>query len=280
MTSAHLRRRSPGRRGSRPGRTPAGRARSPATVVTVPATPTSVPAVRDRDAVGDQVERGRRCRPRRRRPAPAVGGSSCRCRSVIRTQPMSTDRDALDRVGAEHDLGRAAADVDDEVRRLGAGAAQLAGRAEEGQLGLARRRRRPPARRRGSRSTPVDELGPVRGVPGGRGGDHPDPLGAELVDRRRVRRERRERALERLRARAGRSGRRPGRAGRSPSGARRRRPCRSPASRSATSSRIEFVPQSIAATRVIRVGSSSTRDARTGRATSRAASPAPRRRAG
>ena len=37
---------------------------------------------------------------------------------------------------AEHELGRAAADVDDEERRLRRRAAQLAGRAGEGQLGL------------------------------------------------------------------------------------------------------------------------------------------------
>ena len=71
-----------------------------------------------------------------------------------------------DRVGAEHDLGRAAADVDDEVRRLSIRTMQLAGRAEERQFCLDRPRHH-------LRLDPQDPFDPahevraIRGVSGG-----------------------------------------------------------------------------------------------------------------
>ena len=86
------------------------------------------------------VARPRRARRRRRRVAAAtsaaVGGSLRRCRSVIRTQPMSTDRAASTSIGAADELGRPAAEVDDEVGAVDAVRLQAAGRAAEGQRGL------------------------------------------------------------------------------------------------------------------------------------------------
>ena len=146
VTSAHVGRPGRGRGGCGPGRTPAGPSAIAATVVTEPASPTRVrasasgtvsPASRDRRL---DVGAGRR------RPAPAVGGSSCRCRSVIRTQPTSTDRAAAaPRRVAEHELGRAAADVDDEERR-GPGSLPASSRVA-------------PAKDSAASSSPGDDLG-------------------------------------------------------------------------------------------------------------------------
>ena len=106
--------------------------------------------------LGDRhgVERLARARPRRT-SAPArspsgVGGSPGRHRSVIRTQPMSTDSAPIDVgalavPGADDQLGRAAADVGDDERpvlRL-----EVADRAGEGQPRPPRRRRSPRPRR-------------------------------------------------------------------------------------------------------------------------------------
>ena len=113
----------------------------------------------------------------------SAGGSACRCRSVIRTQPMSTETPraaapASAVAAAEHELGRPAADVDDQVRRRAAAgrpapARQLGGGAGEGQAGLlvAAEDLRRDAEDRGDAA---DELGRVRGVAGGAGRDHPD----------------------------------------------------------------------------------------------------------
>ena len=53
----------------------------------------------------------------------------------MRTHPTSTDIEPSGAVGADDELGRAAADVDDEVRRV-AGTVELGGRAEERERGL------------------------------------------------------------------------------------------------------------------------------------------------
>ena len=65
------------------------------------------------------VEVPRRCRATRPRPPSAVGGSACRCRSCSRTEPMSRECAAATAPArvAEDQLGRAAADVDDQHRR-------------------------------------------------------------------------------------------------------------------------------------------------------------------
>ena len=66
------------------------------------------------------------------------GGSWCSSFSVSRTQPMSTEMHALGVVGADDELGRAAADVDDEERPVRL--VDVGGRAEERQLTLLRAR--------------------------------------------------------------------------------------------------------------------------------------------
>ena len=100
-------------------------------------------------------------------------------------QPDAAD---VDRAGrphaggvAEHELGRAAADVDDQERRPRRRAAVRRGRgvergggAEEGQLRLLAAGDRRPAAGRGWPRTIVLEVGAVGGVAGGAGGDHPD----------------------------------------------------------------------------------------------------------
>ena len=146
----------------------------------------------------------------------AVGGSSCRCRSVRRTQPTSIDTAATGDVRAEHELGRPAAEVDDEERP-----------------GVPRRRARPsrrgttaappPRRRSTSGSTPerrahaVDEVVPVLARPATRTsrrtGSARRPGSLHIAAYRRPRR-----ACARAPpGRSGPSGRRPGRAGRPPS---------------------------------------------------------------
>ena len=62
-----------------------------------------------------------------------AGGSDSRYCSVTRTQPMSSDTRPVGASVPSDELGRAAADVDDEVRR---GRVEIRGRAEEGQLRL------------------------------------------------------------------------------------------------------------------------------------------------
>ena len=94
------------------------------------------------------------------------------------------------------------------------------------------------------------ELVGVLGVPGRRGGAHPDPVRAQCSIWRRSR-PAPPGSVRSPPEPADRCGRRPGRAARSPSVGPRRpaRPPDRPIGRSATSRRIEFVPQSIAATR-------------------------------
>ena len=75
-----------------------------------------------------------------------------RCRSVIRTLPTSTERAASTSVVPRHELGGAAAEVDDEVGRGHADRLQVAGRAARTEARPRRRRRRPRARRRGRRT--------------------------------------------------------------------------------------------------------------------------------
>ena len=98
---------------------------------------------------------GRRRRGGRARPTPPGSAPrrsadrQCRNCSVSRTQPMSIEHSAVGLVGADDELGRAAADVDDEVRaRLG----EAGGRARGTRAAPPRRRtaaraaRRAPAR--------------------------------------------------------------------------------------------------------------------------------------
>ena len=163
----------------------------------------------------------------RRRPAisSAVGGSLRRCRSVIRTQPMSTDRAASTVVGAADELGGAAAEVDDEVRTGGCRAPRSSPVA--------------PRKESAASSSPGDDLGldaevreglrdpatnsaGVLGVTGGRGGHEADPLDARAPRTARRTRRHRERCAPSPRGRSARCGRRPGRAARSPSAAARR----------------------------------------------------------
>ena len=104
-----------------------------ATVVTVPARPTSVVA-----SGAPGITRGTSAtRSRTTETAfdssSGAGGSECRNCSVMRTHPMSSEISTDRRVGAEHELGGAAADVDDEVRR---GRVEVGGGAEERQRRL------------------------------------------------------------------------------------------------------------------------------------------------
>ena len=244
--------REPG--GWRPGRRRQPQRDAPRPWSPMPARPTRVRACR---------ARRRPPRPRRARrsmsavPRPtssAVGGSPCRCRSVSRTQPMSTER---------------AASTPRRCRR----ARTRSSRRRCRRRGTAAGRRRPPrrspvapAKDSSASSSPVTTSGSTPSASrtpatnssrlarvAGRGGrDDPHPLGAER--RGTARRTRRARRSVRSSASGG-----------EPAGAvdalpephdlhpasdvgepRRRRPT------SATSSRIELVPQSIAATRVTR----------------------------
>jgi hypothetical protein len=108
--------------------------------------------------------------------------STTRCRSVIRTQPTSTERAARTLVVADDELGRAAADVHDQEGAVEVGAAgQFPGGAGEGERGLLVA---------GDHlgfdaedvEDPAHEVGAVLGVPGGGGRDEPDPFGAVPLD--------------------------------------------------------------------------------------------------
>ena len=120
----------------------------------------------------------------------AVGGSSWRWRSCSRTEPMSIERDAVGRVGAEHQLGGAAADVDHQHRVVGRDR-EVAHRPVERQ-----RRLLVAAQHLGPHPQPrvhaVGEHLGVGGVAGRRGRAEADPLHAVLArSARRTRRWRR-----------------------------------------------------------------------------------------
>ena len=134
----------------------------------------------------------------------AVGGSECRCRSCRRTEPMSSDTAACgpSAVGAQDQLGRPAADVDDEDR-LGGRRPEVAHRAVEGQGRLLVTRHDLGLDAEPRADTGDEDVG-VLGVPAGRGRAEPDPA------RRRARRSaRRTRRARRTSAPAPRRARRP-----------------------------------------------------------------------
>ena len=141
----------------------------PATVVTEPARPTSVRASLHRHRLGAPGRARPRCRPPSP-PAPAPRRSSGRRRSAdaVRSAVRSRCRPTARRstcVGADHELGRAAADVDDQVggRPRNPGLARrrpAAGRADERQLA-------PPRRRSPPRAPPRRSRAPRRRTPAG-----------------------------------------------------------------------------------------------------------------
>ena len=153
----------------------------------------------------------------------AVGGSECRWRSVSRTQPMSTERAASTVRVAEHELGRAAADVDDEVaapatlrrQRVAASRRGTTARLLVAGDDLGRRRRA----RRAPPSTKSSRLAASRAR---RGARRTGPCAAPSTRMRcRHSRARPSGCARAPRRRAGRCGRRPRRAARSPSRASR-----------------------------------------------------------
>ena len=231
-----------------PGRRPASPSATAATVVTDPASPTSVRASPSgtTSATGRARRRRRRTRPR---PGRRVGGSSRRWRSVSRTQPTSTDA-RVGPVAAERRTrwtrrrcprrGTAS-----PCRRRAARASRRRTTAPP-----PRRRSPPRARRRARAPHPVDEHVAVARRRASRGRDEADALDAE-VRRPPPRSARTRRRCARARRRTA------GRCASTPSPSRTISIRRSTstqraaaASTSATSSRIELVPQSIAATRV------------------------------
>ena len=214
------RRRPPSRTGRSTLLSYDGRSSTPAAIdSTVPATPTTVAAVATGTGHASSwasisATQAATCSARGR-----VGGQ---VRSCIRTEPMSIDcaGDGPGRV-TEDQLGRAAADVDDQHRE-GRRRAQVADRAVVGQA--------PPPRPRqhlGPDAEPARALpGELRGVgrvAGGRRRAEPDP-GHRVLRRpsRRTRRWRRRRGPAPRRP-AARWRRRPGRAARSGSRGRPRR---------------------------------------------------------
>ena len=188
VTDAHGADRDPASRGWRPGRRPAAPSASAATVVTDPARPDQAwPPRRPAPRRGPRPAR-RGCRPRRGRSPRRVGGSPCRCRSVSRTQPMSTDRAARTPpaspstnsvepppMSTTRNGGRGGGAA---VRRRGG--VERGGGAEEGQLGLLAARddvRRLPERGQHH----LLEVRAVGGVAGGAGGDHAHRRRPELA---------------------------------------------------------------------------------------------------
>ena len=184
----------------------------------------------------------------------AVGGSSCRCRSVIRTQPMSTEQAGAPRRArvAEHELGGPAADVHDQV---GAARPAASGRSSAVAPTKDSAASSSPVITSGSTPrisrTPRDELAAVGGVPGRAGGATiADPLDAELAHQSGV--------LGAARRRCARSASGANRPVGPPPGPSRTTSIRRSTSgswgvavgvrTSATSSRRELVPQSMAAT--------------------------------
>ena len=159
-----------------------------------------------------------RCRPRAAAISAGVGGSPCRCRSVIRTQPMSTEIAALD-------PGRPVADRRTRSSRR---RCRRPGTARSASAGSPRTA---PVKESRASSSPVTTSGStprvaqtiagksarVRGVPGRRGGAHPHPLARPAPRSRRRSRPARPGSARSPPARAGRCGRRPRPAGRSPS---------------------------------------------------------------
>ena len=185
----------------------------------------------------------------------AHAGVPSRCPS--RPPPYTVGR-------AQHQLGRPAADVDDEDRVAGCGP-KVADGAVEGE-----RRLLVTGDDLGLDAQPGADAGDedvgVLGVPGGRGGAEPDPGHAVRGDQRGVLVDRGEGPLQRLVREPPGARRRPGPVGPSAS---RARPRRGPESGTVPiRSLIVLVPQSIAATRTARTP------------TTHRAGPAPRRRAG
>ena len=186
---------------------------------------------------------------RRAGAARSAGRSRCRPSAPPRTPSASPRTNSVE----------PAADVDDQERRLGGGPT-VRPRARRGRRWRRGTTARPP-RRRSPRRAPAEggrhhvlEVGAVGGVAGGAGGHHPHRGRPEVAGLARRTRRGRAGCARWPRGPAGRWRRRPGRAGRPPSAAPGRCARRRPAT-SATSRRIELVPQSIAATRVTRSSS-------------------------
>ena len=248
------------RRAGGPRRRAASAPRSmPADWVAVPATATAaVDAARARARAPPRRARGRPRRPSASQLRRASGGSECRWRSEWRTTPtwVETWKATSPRL-ADHELGRAAADVDHE-QPLAGGRVARGGRAEEGQprllvaaqragvepVALAHRASRTSAPLAASRTAEV-----ITAVVA---------LGAVLRDRRR-----RTPRARRTRARCGASPSAPVASTPSPSRVTIERRSTSVHGRrrstSAISSRVEFVPMSTTATRVSWPGAASAR---------------------
>ena len=187
----------------------------------------------------------------------AVGGSPCRCRSVSRTQPMSTER-AARTPSPSPSTNSVEPPPMSTTRNGGRAAARRAPRGASSEAVA-------PRKDSSASSRPVTTSGACPRVPRTMSSKSPRlaasrvALVADHAHRRRAELARRRRRTRRARAGcarsppgpAGRWRRRPGRAGRPPSAAAGRCARRRPAT-SATSSRMELVPQSMAATRVTR----------------------------
>ena len=173
--------------------------------------------------------------------SPAVGGSWPRWRSVKRTQPMSSETASAPAVAADHQLGRAAPDVDHHVVAADAG-----GRSAVAPAKASRPSSSPERSSAGTPRTPgrrLEELGPVDGVAHRRGGGHPGRADAEAVHHRAVLGQDGERPGHRLGVELAGGVHPLAQPGDAHAGGSRVRP-----SAPATSSRVELVPQSTAAT--------------------------------
>ena len=159
----------------RRGRTPGGRARSPRSWSPCrrrrQGRPAS-PAV-DAAAVEGRVDVARPPRPPRR-----SAGRRRRWRSVIRTEPMSSDSRRRSAVAvAEDELGGAAADVDRRGTAPGSAGGQRAGRAGEGQRGLLVAADAPPGATPSRPATPAANSSALAASRVGRGGAEADRSG-------------------------------------------------------------------------------------------------------
>ena len=238
-------------RGSRPGRSSASPSAIAAIVVTVPATPTSWSMSSERHlrcgaSRARPARRQRPPRPARRSAGRRAGAARSSARSRRPCCARATRRRRRRRAPARSSRRR--------CRRPAAAAAHDAGsprdRAGERQRRLLAAGDHLGIDARARRRTIATNSPRFVGVAGGAGRHHPHPLGAAVGGSPRRTRRARPGCARAPRGRAARCGRRPGRAGRCASArststqARHRRRRRA----SATSSRIELVPQSIAAT--------------------------------
>ena len=221
-TTAGRRSRAPARSGAPPGRRPRGRTPAGRAPPRPPGSRCRRPRRRSRPCVGRPAQASRCASMSARQAAtcPAVGGSACRCRSCSRTEPMSIEPAAS---GADRPRISSVDPPPTSTTSTGWSRAvpQVADRPVEGErrlllTGHDLRLDAEPLAHAG------DEHVGVRGVPAGRGGHEPHPLGRYVVrpDQLGVLVDRGERPLQRLVGEDVRCGRGPGRAG--PSAARGR----------------------------------------------------------